>query len=505
MINKTNYSKQTKLTRFPNFLPIFIRTIIGLPNSDQNASSAHQNGNKNVLRRVLNKRPLFSLLLYVITLSSGLVFAISNIWHCIEDEINVNIKNNLLKDCLVVILCLIWVSMGLLSINVLYNIFCSADMKDAIRNETKFYFNIPAWFILLCLVSVFIYCVVDNLVFCKQTDTNNKLISYICVLKYYSTIFYLLIACFWNYLVAITIMMISRTHTTLIRKLLTNIELDNLNIVRVSDIILERINKLNLSGISEDDSDGVESKSVSDLDEIDSESFIVNKANNLRRRLSYPNLVIKNKKNQINFVDNDLLLNLGIGSFYIEEHLRLNRKHLEQCLLMSPENCQACLFRFKSNFNNVNLRNNIICQHIMSTNEILLYFTKILYILRLTSALIQRWTASFVTCTFIWCTNCLLDWLDEKNPTFSNIFKFILPLIILAVVCGIFAETNAEGRKLLISITPLEERMAMLSYIQFNPLQMNIYGFVIDYSIELKFIGAFGIGFLSQIIIHELF
>lgn len=44
----------------------------------------------------------------------------------------------------------------------------------------------------------------------------------------------------------------------------------------------------------------------------------------------------------------------------------------------------------------------------------------------------------------------------------------------------------------------------MIQYVQMNPLEMSLYGFVIDYKVEVQVIGAFGIGFLSQIILHEL-
>ena len=37
-------------------------------------------------------------------------------------------------------------------------------------------------------------------------------------------------------------MMINKTHTKLIRMFLTNLEIDNLNIAKVSDIMLERSN-----------------------------------------------------------------------------------------------------------------------------------------------------------------------------------------------------------------------------------------------------------------------
>lgn len=122
----------------------------------------------------------------------------------------------------------------------------------------------------------------------------------------------------------------------------------------------------------------------------------------------------------------------------------MNRIKLEECMSSSPENCPACLYRFRSQSSVRNCAR-VLCVHIMSPNEILQYFSKILYVLRLTSSLTQRWTVAYVVCSLLWCTNCLVSWIDDKRPSFTNLFQFILPLIILAVVCGIFAETNAEG------------------------------------------------------------
>lgn len=135
----------------------------------------------------------------------------------------------------------------------------------------------------------------------------------------------------------------------------------------------------------------------------------------------------------------------GIGSEYIISHLRINRIKLENCLLDSAENCPACLYRFSSE---TRVRNcaRVFCMHIMSPNEILQHFSKILYVLRLTASLIQRWTIAFILCVLIWCVNSLISWIDTPSPGITNVFQFIIPLIILAVVCGIFAETNAEGR-----------------------------------------------------------
>jgi len=44
----------------------------------------------------------------------------------------------------------------------------------------------------------------------------------------------------------------------------------------------------------------------------------------------------------------------------------------------------------------------------------------------------------------------------------------------------------------------------MISYIELNPLEMTLYGFVLDYKVEVQVVGAFAIGFISQIVLHEL-
>lgn len=89
-------------------------------------------------------------------------------------------------------------------------------------------------------------------------------------------------------MVAVIIMMINKTHTKLIRMLLTNIELDNLNISKVSNLMFERSN-LELSN----DNDSVNTildDYLADIDQtyftedLENEEAIVNKANILRKR-----------------------------------------------------------------------------------------------------------------------------------------------------------------------------------------------------------------------------
>jgi len=177
-------------------------------------------------------------------------------------------------------------------------------------------------------------------------------------------------------------------------------------------------------------------------DDLDMEGSIVTMTNKIRKRFDTTGKKLRLAQ-ELRLSMLDLTQSNGIGSKYIEEHLKMNRLKLEECMNKSPETCPACLYRF-SNQNSVRNCSRVFCVHIMHPNEILMYFSKILYVLRLTSALTQRWTTAYVTCTLMWLVINLISWIDEK-PSFTNILQFILPFIILGVVCGIFAETNAEG------------------------------------------------------------
>lgn len=83
-------------------------------------------------------------------------------------------------------------------------------------------------------------------------------------------------------------MMINKTHTKLIRMLLTNIELDNLNISKVSNLMFEksnvelRINNESVNTVFDDDLVDIDHTYFTE--DFENEEAIVNKANILRKR-----------------------------------------------------------------------------------------------------------------------------------------------------------------------------------------------------------------------------
>ena len=129
---ETHFNQKLTAHPFPDLFRCFILLLIGLPVLEGNHNLLNFNNpeyqlalkKKNIAMRILNSKPILAVILYIITISSGLLYVISTIWYVIENEIDPNIQNNLLKDCLLCIISLLWVGLATFSISVLYNVFC---------------------------------------------------------------------------------------------------------------------------------------------------------------------------------------------------------------------------------------------------------------------------------------------------------------------------------------------------------------------------------------------
>ena len=265
-------------------------------------------------------------------------------------------------------------SKGVYSIQALYNIHINSYLRDAITGRTKKFFKVPAWILLLILLCSFYYCLIDNL----SINTNDcEIISIpavVCQLKYYISIVFTGVALFWIYLVACSIMMITKTHTHLIRCLLRCVEVDTRIIASVGSRFINQ-----------------------DFEEILNEE---NRENEFKRE----NCKVHQIKTDRNFCSNHIELDLNLNG----EQLK---KILDEELF---KNCQICWTRVNANVflsknfdSNSVKRNNLLenlnsCKHFMTTNHLLHYYSRILYLLRITSFLLQRWTSNFILWTLLW-------------------------------------------------------------------------------------------------------
>ncbi len=261
-----------------------------------------------------------------------------------------------------------------MSVTTLYKIHVNPCLNDAITGKTKNFFKIPAWVILFILLASFYYCLIDNLTLntpdCKVISIPEE----VCHLKYYVSIVFTGVALFWIYLVAVSIMMITKNHTRLIRRLLKNIEIDTRIITSVGGKFINQ----DFAGPTNE------------------ESLV----NEFQRENSKDTHQRKDK----HFCPNNIEIDLDI-----------NKNHLEKILIEeSFKNCQICWTRVNANvFLSMNFDSNSIkqnkflenlnsCKHFMTTGHLLHFYSRILYLLRVTSFLLQRWTSHFILWTLLW-------------------------------------------------------------------------------------------------------
>ena len=438
--------------RLPHIVIYFVMFVTGIVYRIEGKSEK----NKVKITPIVKLSAIVSSICYIITISAGLIFSVSTIWFLIADSLNESTKTTIFSRSVTIILSLIWLSLGSYSIKVLHNLYITKDLQDAMRLKTKSFFKIPASLIVLALIGIFLYSILSSIQLNLNECQQIKLSLVICYLKYYSTIVYSIITIFWNYLVALTIMIINRTYAISIRKYLIDLEIDSFNIMEISQNLMSK--KTQTTNIDNFDYKSNESTEIGeiDLDDDDEEENIIIK--NLKHNSS-----MVNKENQVT--------------------------------------CNVCSARFLKTPNDPR---NLSCKHIKSPNDILCEYWMLANKLKLFSILTQRWMFSLIFSILMWCLSSLIGWIGAKNPSLVSVLEFLVPLLILGVIFGTYAETNAEGNKIIRVVHPLEERMRLLTYLKQNPLQVRMFNFRLDYSLEVKFMSAISTGFLIQIIYHEL-
>jgi hypothetical protein len=439
---------------------------------------------------ICTKSGSLSLFFYILTLISGLIYLVSNIWFSVANGLAKETKTTILSESANIILILIWFSLGTYPIKIINYIYRTKNLEESIRLKTKSYFKIPSTLILIVLAGGFLYAFIEFIETKKKLSEQISLPKSIVNLIYYFNFIFTIIAVIWNFILALTILFIVRTYTINLRRFLFYLEQDSLNISKISYYFATQENKITceppLETITKTNNNNfhINNNDNEDNDDYDDEDLIVKIAD-------YNSNELKNQS-ELQILDS-FKLDINLNDKYFSENKSIK--------LSDVRHCQACETRFsKLGLKEIKMFH---CEHIQSPNSIFYVYWNFSNNFRIFSRLIQRWMFSIVSLILIWCLSCLIKWINTKEPTLTSVIEFGAPLLVLAVICGSYAEANAEANRIIPTIYPLEERILMLNYIKTCPLQLNIYGFVVNYSAEVKFIGAFAVGFLSQIIFHE--
>ena len=68
--------------------------------------------------------------------------------------------------------------------------------------------------------------------------------------------------------------------------------------------------------------------------------------------------------------------------------------------------------------------------------------------MRMTSQVLQRWTASWIAFTLLWLLKWIILWLNHPTE-YMEIAQFIIPLLMIIIICSGYSEANGETARII--------------------------------------------------------
>ncbi|KAJ9586174.1 hypothetical protein L9F63_020179, partial [Diploptera punctata] len=211
----------------------------------------------------------------------------------------------------------------------------------------------------------------------------------VCKFRFVCQAVFSVFALLWNILVAVVLVSVCRTHTISIRKFILELEKD---------------------------------------------AVICNTRDDAARQV----------KNNYAFVDDDYFDDLTEDSDGDQENRRGNNKIGDSAQTLSTvlaESPGTSVYA-RGDSPTPSTANNV--QTFMSNAEILQCYWSLMVKLRISSFALQRWMVSVMALIIVWAAMNLVHWLSH-DPQLYDVLNFIIPLLLLPLLCSAYSEVNNEG------------------------------------------------------------
>ncbi|CAD5114927.1 DgyrCDS3957 [Dimorphilus gyrociliatus] len=144
-----------------------------------------------------------------------------------------------------------------------------------------------------------------------------------------------------------------------------------------------------------------------------------------------------------------------------------------------------------------------IADGMISSEDLLLRHWKLSSRLRAVSICFQRWFTAWIAFIILHCGTYIIYWISH-SVTLISVADFFLPILLLPLLTGAYAEVNMEGRRFIKSVCPTEGRMELMFYLLENKLEVTAFGWAIHYSTIVKALGALFIALASRLILDDM-
>ncbi|XP_064597182.1 uncharacterized protein LOC135463710 [Liolophura sinensis] len=491
------------------------------------------------------EKPIFATFLHVLTLTFGLTFLVTYTWHKVYDIVSIMTKSTVLTGMVEIVICICWVSLTIYANKCAARLFSSKNFIRSVRLHSKTIFKVSAVGLMgilgVSFMTVNSYHAVST--FQDEHCLSVNLSFVVCKIVYPARVSFNIFGIIWNMIVAAVLLSVCRTHTVGIRRFIKELEMDG---KKYEDFWKERMsgnptqslldldNLHDLDAMSDgefgsewivwqenhastppqdDRAEGVRQRSRCSTGETQHTGEITRSVSQLGHRpdneagltpIVEPlwSTSIPESPGEVGSTQPSVT-----GPSYPGPVRRSSVPESEAQPANGPSGDQ-----YEQAYDNEDGANAPAEENgypddeappIMTNEDILLCYWKISCRMRVTSMCLQRWLSSWIAFVVLWCANYIIYW-TSHDATIIAIVEFIIPLLMIPLLASAYAEANTEGQRMIRSICPVQERLALLFYLSQQPLQMTIFNFPVTYQGIVGVIAAFSVAFASRIVLDEV-
>ncbi|KAK6167417.1 hypothetical protein SNE40_021451 [Patella caerulea] len=444
-------------------------------------------------------KPIAATVLHILTMLIALAFAVTGLWFVVSDILSEYSKTTVLIGTVAILLGFSWICMGIYSHKLAGRLFSNKNFVESVRMHAKTFLKISTvgLVVIVCLIIVGIQAYENFTVYTGEGSACKlaEIYPVVCDVMYGTMMAYLVIGMIWNIVVGCVLLSVCRTHTISIRRFMRELALDSkIFEMNLRNEILGQ--KIELDALLDKSS---HYDDLSDWFVWDDRVNTDPQSDDVTSQKIFIQSIVGQEMEQTKdaYIPKRQNSNTSTSS---RDHNGPNLPDIEeQPEEISEENYTQTA---EGEADGAAERDRTPPQ-IMSNEGLLFSYWKLSQRLRVTSRYLQRWLSSLISFILIWCADYIMYW-TTHSATLTGILQFILPLLILLIICSAYAEVNSEGQRMLRCICPTEERMSVIYFMSQQPLQMQVFSFPITYNALLGVILAFSVAIASRIILDEV-
>lgn len=473
-----------------------------------------------------NVRPITATFLYCFTLFFAFLHASTSGFYIYSDVVSANTKTTIFTGTAAIILGVAWIMIGIYGNDVARRILRNKGLMNNVRMHARTIFRLNAALAisLVALAALGIHIYIARSVFENQRCQLVNLNPLVCQLSYISSCVYSSLVLFWNVIVAYLCMSMCRTFTIVCRRFIRELEREGK--------VLEKLYRLKLNSRMKEAEDMHQRALIEPsvgglwdvgdtLAEVSPSAYMEDVESDLSDEDCIPPSTTPRVRSRSNFSNQHFteasvpstipevpssaetsqtvdLTNSSILQSENELHtishgeeprVEIRRPH---CSHQVPPEEQHTEPEDIKNFEKM----------LFTEEDLCMRFWKITCQLRITSLVFQRWLSTWCAFVAFWAFSYIVYWLNHRAELLDFVY-FLLPILLVTIVCTAYAEVNLESSRIMYSLCPRAGRLQFNRFINSQPAYLTVFSMPMTYQVIAGLIIAFGVAFASRIIMDE--